>query len=595
MLTANSFAPMKILILASNPRKDLNLDREIRDLRDVIEKSRNHQQFEVEDALAVRVGDLQDLLFKHEPQIVHFCGHGGGQPGLVFEGNDGQEQWVRTEALRDLFRLFSKKVGCVLLNACYSESQANEIVNHVDYVIGMNQEIRDDAAIAFSKGFYRALGYDCSVEEAYEFGCNAIQLEITGSSIVRSATADSIRKAEVVTAVTTTIIPEHLKPTLKKKQGISGENRWQQDVNKSLAPVTKEALQLEIAQDLIGSSAAHAAIDRSQMAPGYASNLQSSQNSLNASPRRPLTKLLVGGLMACLISAGGLYGYQQWTQNQQQTALQQAIELAKQEQWEAAIVTLNQLPPDSATATHSQGYLEAWSTQLLKQSETNYQKGDLNAALKGVQTIPRTTSVYPQAQAAIVNWTKEKQTFENIKQALDAQWDVTSSRELLQEIKSPGLRQQVEAMIAETEKKIQTTSPSAPPVVTQPEPKHPDPEPSPKPTESPSPEPEPKPTDSPVTPSPEVPDYQYSWLAEREVTSADLAGKSDFELLMMRSSIFARYGLIFERPELQSEFAKQSWYKPTTRNKQAVYNAVTTLEWKNLEKIDKFRASAGKK
>ena len=77
MRTTDTQAPlsksfMKILILASNPRRDLNLDREIRDLKAVIEKSRNRQDFEVEDALAVRVGDLQDLFLKHQPQIVHF-------------------------------------------------------------------------------------------------------------------------------------------------------------------------------------------------------------------------------------------------------------------------------------------------------------------------------------------------------------------------------------------------------------------------------------------------------------------------------------------------------------------------------------------
>jgi CHAT domain len=212
---------MKILILASNPRNDLDLDDEIRDLKEVIDSSRNHQDFEVEDAIAIHAGDLQNLLFKHEPQIVHFCGHGGGQPGLVFEGKDGGEQWVRTEALRDLFRLFSSKVGCVLLNACYSEEQANEIVNHIDYVIGMNQAIRDDAAIAFAKGFYRALGNDCSIDEAYEFGCNAIQLEITGDSTNRSGATDAVRKAELVNAAVSAIvpkIPEHLKPVLKKKQ-----------------------------------------------------------------------------------------------------------------------------------------------------------------------------------------------------------------------------------------------------------------------------------------------------------------------------------------------------------------------------------------
>lgn len=53
----------KILILASNPRKDLSLDREIRELKGVIERSRNREEFEVEEFWAVRVRDLQDLLY----------------------------------------------------------------------------------------------------------------------------------------------------------------------------------------------------------------------------------------------------------------------------------------------------------------------------------------------------------------------------------------------------------------------------------------------------------------------------------------------------------------------------------------------------
>ncbi|MEP0924359.1 GUN4 domain-containing protein [Leptolyngbya sp. ST-U4] len=238
---------MKILILASNPRKDLNLDREIRDLKEVIKKSRNRRELEVEDALAVRVGELQDLLFRYRPQIVHFCGHGSGQQGLVFEGNDGGEQWVRAEALSDLFRLFAENVGCVLLNACYSEEQADAIVNHIDYVIGMNQEIRDDAAISFSKGFYRALGYGCSIEQAYEFGKNAIQLEISGSSKMRSAATEEIRKAEVVEAIQQTIIPEHLKPTLKIKPTLALDAKANVIApEQPLSHATRTAIHLEI-------------------------------------------------------------------------------------------------------------------------------------------------------------------------------------------------------------------------------------------------------------------------------------------------------------------------------------------------------------
>ena len=158
----------KILILASNPRKDLNLDEEIRQLREVIDNSRDREEFELVDALAVRVGDLQDLMLKHQPQIVHFCGHGGGAQGLLLNSDEGQEQLVGTEALSGLFSLCARQfnVECVLLNACYSQEQANAIVAHIKYAIGMNQEIRDDAAIAFSIGFYRALGYTCGIEDA---------------------------------------------------------------------------------------------------------------------------------------------------------------------------------------------------------------------------------------------------------------------------------------------------------------------------------------------------------------------------------------------------------------------------------------------
>ncbi len=48
-----------------------------------------------------------------KPQIVHFCGHGTGNQGLVLEDNDGNEHLASTEALSDLFRIFAEQVECV--------------------------------------------------------------------------------------------------------------------------------------------------------------------------------------------------------------------------------------------------------------------------------------------------------------------------------------------------------------------------------------------------------------------------------------------------------------------------------------------------
>jgi formylglycine-generating enzyme required for sulfatase activity len=245
---------MKILILASNPRKDLNLDDEIRLLRSVIARSRDRDQVEVVSEPGVRVGDLQGLLLRHKPQIVHFCGHGGGKEGLIFKREEGGEQWVRADALANMFGLnpICQHVQCVLLNACYSEEQASAIVSRIDYVVGMSHEIQDNAAIAFSKGFYLALGEGCSIEDSFEFGKNAIQLEISGSSSkMRSAATEQQRQMQVVDAVAKTAIPEHLKPILKKKDVLTfGSNYGAPAANASLSAEARVAIQVEVGKAL---------------------------------------------------------------------------------------------------------------------------------------------------------------------------------------------------------------------------------------------------------------------------------------------------------------------------------------------------------
>jgi CHAT domain-containing protein len=150
--------PQKILILAANPRQDLKLGREIRDLKKVVERSAKQNQFEVEIELAVRSEDLQELFLEYKPWIVHFCGHGTGERGLIL-GEEGGEQTVTTEAITTLCKLFANDINCVVLNACDTEQQAEQMVQHINYVIGMSQAVLDDAAYFFAVGFYRGLSY----------------------------------------------------------------------------------------------------------------------------------------------------------------------------------------------------------------------------------------------------------------------------------------------------------------------------------------------------------------------------------------------------------------------------------------------------
>lgn len=168
----------KILFLASNPKgmDELRLDKEARDVKEGLRLAKDRDWFTIKSQWATRPKDVCREILHFSPNVVHFSGHGAEDGGLAFENEVGQVQLVSPDALAGLFKLFSEHVRCVVLNACYSEIQFDAIAQHISFVIGMRQEIGDQAAIEFSVGFYDALGAGRSVESAYEFGCNAIHM-----------------------------------------------------------------------------------------------------------------------------------------------------------------------------------------------------------------------------------------------------------------------------------------------------------------------------------------------------------------------------------------------------------------------------------
>jgi CHAT domain len=188
--------PKTILILAANPHgtSPLQLSQEVRDIQAGLERARDRDRFVLSQRWAVSDREVRRALLDCAPQIVHFSGHGvgtgelaGEQPsrkltvedaepdGLMFEDATGQPQIVSGVALAQLFQLFADSIECVVLNACYSLTQAKAIAQHIPYVVGMKQAIGDKAAIQFAIGFYDAILAGKSIEFAYHLGCNAVQ------------------------------------------------------------------------------------------------------------------------------------------------------------------------------------------------------------------------------------------------------------------------------------------------------------------------------------------------------------------------------------------------------------------------------------
>lgn len=167
----------RILFLASNPvdTDRIRVDKEAREIRDWLERATHREHFELINHGAVRYSDFQTLMLKTKPQILHFSGH-GSVFGLLVEREDGEVHTMPIEPVARLVGRFRKhSLQVVVLNACWSEAQAEAIVKQgIDCVIGMTQAIGDAAAIEFARSLYGALAECESVQSAFEMACDAI-------------------------------------------------------------------------------------------------------------------------------------------------------------------------------------------------------------------------------------------------------------------------------------------------------------------------------------------------------------------------------------------------------------------------------------
>lgn len=90
-----------------------------------------------------------------------------------------------------------------------------------------------------------------------------------------------------------------------------------------------------------------------------------------------------------------------------------------------------------------------------------------------------------------------------------------------------------------------------------------------------APEPAPQPRYSSSAPS-----YNYT------LSDSDLYGKSDWELDILRNTIYAKYGRTFRRSDLQSHFDQQSWYR---RNSSFRESWLSSTEKRNVAFIAAYQ------
>jgi hypothetical protein len=159
---------LKILLVSSNPHRDLSLNEEYRAIEQAIQQTTYRNSIELIPKLATRIKDFIQALNEIRPHIVHFTGHGTADGELVFTNEHSMAHPIPVKALKNIFRVTKDNIQLVFLDACYSKIQGEAIVENIDNVIGMNTTVLETTATTFAKHFYNSFASGRTIKEAFE-------------------------------------------------------------------------------------------------------------------------------------------------------------------------------------------------------------------------------------------------------------------------------------------------------------------------------------------------------------------------------------------------------------------------------------------
>jgi CHAT domain-containing protein/TIR domain-containing protein len=174
--------PLHILAMISDPinRSDLDSEREWRLLNKAVAGLQRDGKVVLERLESATMEALDRCLRRHEYHILHFIGHGAfdrriDDGVLVLEDRNKRERWITGEDLGIHLR-DHRTLRLVVLNSCegargsaqdpFSGVAQSLVQQRLPAVIAMQFEITDEAAIAFSGGFYAPLAEGYPVEAA---------------------------------------------------------------------------------------------------------------------------------------------------------------------------------------------------------------------------------------------------------------------------------------------------------------------------------------------------------------------------------------------------------------------------------------------
>lgn len=191
-----------ILMLGAAPRDhgEVGLDGERARIEQVLKAAPSNASFKLRHVFAFQPSQLQSELTSHNPQIVHFSGHGTVDGRMIAHGEAGTSRQIDPVLFANVLVHACETVRCVFLNACFGAEQAASIAEVIDVVVGPERELSARGAAEAAAAFYQALCHGRSVVDAVALANDAPELCGHGAPRIRLFSRQGKDPAKVVFA-----------------------------------------------------------------------------------------------------------------------------------------------------------------------------------------------------------------------------------------------------------------------------------------------------------------------------------------------------------------------------------------------------------
>lgn len=178
---------LDVMFVAANPKSmsELKLREEARGIEDKLRGTPGERSIDIRYSWRADADSLMDALYQGVPDVLHFAGHGGRNGAMLLEAAGGSSQPVQPDALAALLGARPRRPRVIVLNACHSVVMARALLPLVDAVIGMRDEVADVAARKFAVEFYRAVGHERPIREAFDLARAALRVHSMSDDLLQ--------------------------------------------------------------------------------------------------------------------------------------------------------------------------------------------------------------------------------------------------------------------------------------------------------------------------------------------------------------------------------------------------------------------------